>query len=91
MTSRQVDKILNFQVIVEQDEDGVFVASVPAVPGCFSQGKTYEEAVNNIKEALELALDVAEDIKEYGKQINYPSEKGQPTFIGVVNLPIKLA
>ena len=54
-------KVLNFKTIIEQDEDGYFVASVPSVPGCHSQRKTYEEAVKNVNEALELALEVAKE------------------------------
>lgn len=43
---------MKFRVLVEQDEDGAFVAEVPALPGCISQGKTREEAVRNVKEAI---------------------------------------
>jgi predicted RNase H-like HicB family nuclease len=38
--------------LVEEDEDGVFVAQVSSLPGCISQGKTREEAVKNVKEAI---------------------------------------
>ena len=41
-----------YRVIVEQDEDGVFVSECPAFPGCVSQGATREEAVQNIKDAI---------------------------------------
>ena len=41
---------------IEKGEDGFFVATVPALPGCISQGKTVEEAKKNIKEAIELHL-----------------------------------
>ena len=44
---------MKLRVIVEQDEAGYYVAEVPALPGCLSQGKTYEEAITNIKEAIE--------------------------------------
>ena len=64
-------KILNFRVIVEQDEDGVFVASVPAIPGCHTQGETYEETVKNIKEAIELCLDVAKDDRIYRAKVDW--------------------
>lgn len=47
-------------VIIEKDEAGYYVAEVPALPGCFSQGKTYEEAISNIKEAIEGWLEVME-------------------------------
>lgn len=68
-------KVLNFKTIIEQDEDGYFVASVPSVPGCHSQGKTYEEAVKNVKEALELALEVAKEKPAYAKNIVLPDEQ----------------
>lgn len=51
---------MKLHVIVEQDEKGYYVAEVPALPGCLSQGKTYEEAIANIKEAIEGWLEVME-------------------------------
>ena len=48
---------MKFRVIIEQDEDGVFVVHCPTLPGCISQGKTREEAQANIKEAIEGYLD----------------------------------
>ena len=46
----------NFSVIVEQDEDG-FVASCPELQGCYTQGNTYEEVMENIKDAISLNLE----------------------------------
>jgi len=43
---------MKFSIILEQDEDGFIVASCLALPGCHSQGKTREEAITNIKEAI---------------------------------------
>ena len=43
---------MKFRVIIEPDEDGVFVATVPSLPGCVSQGATRTEAVQNISEAV---------------------------------------
>ena len=43
---------MKFQVNIELDESGYYVAEVPALPGCFSQGKTIIEATENIKEAI---------------------------------------
>jgi len=51
---------MKIHVSVEQDEEGFFVAEVPALPGCFSQGKTKEEALKNIREAIEGWLEVME-------------------------------
>ncbi len=44
---------MKYGVIIEQDEGGIFVAEVPALPGCISQGSTRSEASTNIKEAIE--------------------------------------
>jgi predicted RNase H-like HicB family nuclease len=43
---------MKFRVIITQDEDGNFVAEVPSLPGCISQGKTRAEALANIKDAI---------------------------------------
>jgi predicted RNase H-like HicB family nuclease len=51
---------MKYRVLVEQDEDGVFVAEVPSLPGCISQGSTREEATTNIKEAIMLYLESLE-------------------------------
>ncbi len=59
-----------YTVVIERDEDGVYVGSVPALKGCHSQGDTIDELMANITEAIELCLDVADEP---------PSE----TFIGV--------
>jgi predicted RNase H-like HicB family nuclease len=51
---------MKLQVVIEQDENGYYVAEVPALPGCLSQGKTHEEALENVKEAVEGWLEVME-------------------------------
>lgn len=51
---------MKYRVIIEQDEDGVYVAEVPALPGCISQGKTRSETVTNIKEAIAVYLESLE-------------------------------
>jgi len=43
---------VRYRVFIEQDEDGVYVAEVPMLPGCISQGKTRSEVLDNIKEAI---------------------------------------
>ena len=48
---------MKIKVIVEPGEDGYFVARVPALKGCWSQGKTKTEALENIKEAIDLYLE----------------------------------
>ena len=51
---------MKLHVVVEQDEAGYYAAEVPALPGCLSQGKTQEEAIANVKEAIEGWLEVME-------------------------------
>jgi len=48
-------KQYDFSIIIEQDDDGYF-ATCPELQGCYSQGKTYEEVVSNIKDAINLHL-----------------------------------
>ena len=49
---------MKFYVTLERDEDGIWVAECPAIPGCVSQRKTREEALTHIKEAIRLCLEV---------------------------------
>ncbi len=49
---------MKFIVTISEDEDGVFVAECPAIPGCVSQGKTESEAEKNIQEAIKECLEV---------------------------------
>ncbi|HKY03982.1 MAG TPA: type II toxin-antitoxin system HicB family antitoxin [Blastocatellia bacterium] len=51
---------MKYRVLIEQDEDGVFVAEVPSLPGCISQGVTRAEAVDNIREAIAAYLESLE-------------------------------
>ncbi len=61
-----------FDVVVEWDEDGYYVASVPGLCGCHTQAKSLDELVSRIKEAIELCLEVkgepAEDLEFVGVQ-----------------------
>ena len=50
-------KTLKLPVIITPGEDGYFVAEIPILPGCLSQGKTKEEALTNIKDAAQLYLE----------------------------------
>jgi antitoxin HicB len=43
---------MKYRVVIETDEDGAFIAECPALPGCISQGKTRDEAVENIRDAI---------------------------------------
>lgn len=81
--------ILNFTVIFTQDEDGVFVADCPAIPGCHSQGATYEEAAKHIEEAIRLCLDVAAEDAAYRDTISFP-ESSAPRFVGVSDISVPI-
>jgi predicted RNase H-like HicB family nuclease len=48
---------MKFLVTLEHDEDGWVVAECPALPGCVSQGRTVDEALRNVREAIELSLE----------------------------------
>ncbi len=49
-------------ILIEQDEDGVYVASVPDIQGCYTQGKTIPEVLERIKEAIEVCLEADEEV-----------------------------
>ncbi len=59
------------QVILIPDETGGYVAEAPSLPGCYSQGNTIEETITNIKEAIELYIEV---LREDGKPIPEDTE-----------------
>ncbi len=49
---------MKFLVTLDRDEDGVYIAECPSIPGCVSQGQTKDEALDNVKEAIALCLEV---------------------------------
>jgi predicted RNase H-like HicB family nuclease len=53
-------KSLNYTVLIEQDEDGIYIAKVPDIPGCYTQGKTVEQAMERIREAIQVCLEAEE-------------------------------
>ena len=56
---------MELRITIEQDEEGVFVAECPMLPGCISQGKTRSEAVENIKDAIQGYI---ESLKKHNEQ-----------------------
>jgi predicted RNase H-like HicB family nuclease len=66
---------MRFTITIEQDEDGIFVAECPAIPGCISQGKTEKEALENIKDAIKQCLAVR-------------AEKGMPLTIAMREIEV---
>jgi predicted RNase H-like HicB family nuclease len=68
--------VREFNVIIEKDEDGYFVASVPALRGCHTQAKSLDVLMNRIREAIELCLEVEEPVSN--------------TFVGVQRVAVTL-
>jgi len=66
---------MRFTVTIEQDEDGVFVAECPAIPGCVSQGRNEREALENIKDAIKQCLEVR-------------AEKGMPLTVAMREIEV---
>ena len=60
-----------FQVVVEQDEAGFFVVECPSLEACYTQGRTYEEAIENIKDVIGLCL---ADLRARGAEIPRQAE-----------------
>ena len=71
-----------FYVVIEKDEDGFFVGEVPHLGACYSQGKTLDELLENMKVVIEMAL---ADIEQDEESDNKPGE-----FIGVQKLVVNV-
>lgn len=82
---RDTVRELQFKVLIEQDEDGVYVASVPELPGCYTQGKTVEEVRKRIKEVISLVLEADQELKEE----KLKSSSSYPSFFGVEDVIVK--
>jgi predicted RNase H-like HicB family nuclease len=55
---KKIRKVQRFTVVLERDEDGLYVASIPALPGCHTQGRSLDQAMRRMREAAELWLEV---------------------------------
>ena len=56
--------VLEYNAIFQKEKEGGFSVWIPALPGCASQGETFEEAMNNIKEAITLYVEDQKEVKE---------------------------
>ncbi len=66
-----------FAVYIEQDEDGVFIGSVPSIPSCYAEGKTQEEMLKNLSQVIKLCL---RNIRNKGASFH--------RFVGIQNLEL---
>ena len=83
MMKNRVSKAFSYSVFYEQAPEGGYVVSVPALPGCHTQGETLEESERNVKEAIALYL---ESLKAHGEAI---PEEGR-SFQGRVTVPLSV-
>ena len=79
-------KELQFKVLIERDEDGLYVASVPELPACYTQGETLEEARQRIKEVIELVLKEDKDLRK--EKLKTPISF--PHFLAVEDLVMRV-
>ena len=63
---------MNYRVLIERDENGMFIIECPSLPGCISQGKTRDEAIENIQDAIKGYL---ESLKRHNEPIPPPIEE----------------
>ena len=63
---------MNYRVLIERDENGMFVIECPSLPGCISQGRTRDEAIENIRDAIKGYL---ESLKKHNEPIPPPIEE----------------
>ena len=68
-------RVREFFVVIERDEDGIFVGEVPQLHACYSQGKTIDELMTNMREVIELCLEADE-------------QDTLPEFIGVQKIMV---
>ncbi len=64
--------MMKYRVLIQKDEDGIFVAKCPSLPGCISQGKTREEALANIRDA---ASGYLQSLKKHNEPLPYVEEE----------------
>lgn len=73
-------KTAQLTVYIEQDEDGIFIGSIPSIPSCYAQGKTQEEMLENLAEVVKLCL------RNFDKR-----EIEHNRFVGIQNIELSHA
>ena len=75
-----------FKVVIERDEDGFYIADVPALPGCHTQAKTLVELQKNVRDVIRLCLAEAKTNPAYRRQIKQFSYN--PSFVGIETITL---
>lgn len=81
----KVAKELQFKVLIEQDEDGMYVGSVPELPGAYTQAKTLEKLRKGIKEVIELVLEAEPSLKK--EKLETP--RSSQNFFGIEEVTVQ--
>ena len=79
-------KMKEFKVIIQRDEDGFFMASVPGLPGCHTQAKDMKQLQKRLHEAITLCLEVAQSDSQYRDRIRAFSY--EPSFVGLETIRV---
>jgi antitoxin HicB len=75
---------VKFRVTIESDENGVFIAECPALPGCISEGKTRDEAMANIRDAIQ---GYVESLKKHGEPFRQSRDKAVVAAVSAAGYP----
>lgn len=84
---KKLTQILHFKVLIEQDDDGLYVGSVPELPGCYTQAKNMEELRKRLKEVIQLVL----ESDDGARKAKLKSPSSSPRFFGIEDLNIQYA
>ena len=76
-----MEKRLTYNIQIERDEDGLYVVSVPALPGCFTQGRSFDEAIRMVQDAIIGFVNV---LAKRGKRIPIDRSRTSPFAVSVM-------
>jgi predicted RNase H-like HicB family nuclease len=79
-----MNDISTYSVVLTPAHEGGYIVTVPSIPGCFTEGDTYEEALSNAREAIELCL---EQIRASGEDVPIESAPSAISSVSIFSLP----
>lgn len=85
MTTKKIAKVLKYTVIFEPVEEGGYVVTVPALPGCVTEGDSLEQAMKMVKDAISGYISSLKKHNEY-----IPEERG-PSLVSTIDIPVQFA